>query len=48
LLGYLNAEVVKEDIFKPTTENESLKKISDNNTTRAVNFDISKNSDRQK
>jgi hypothetical protein len=41
LLGAFNAKVGKEDIFKPTTGNESLHKIS--NGVRLVNFATSKN-----
>jgi hypothetical protein len=36
LLGDLNAEVVKEDIFKPTFGNESLHEISNDNGVRVV------------
>jgi hypothetical protein len=31
LLGDVNANVVREDIFKPTIENESLHEISNDN-----------------
>jgi hypothetical protein len=34
LLGNFNAKLGREDIFKPTTENESLHKISNDNGVR--------------
>jgi hypothetical protein len=43
LLGDFNAKVGREDIFKPTTENESLHEISNNNGVKVVNFATSKN-----
>jgi hypothetical protein len=43
LLGDLNAEVGREDIFKLTIEIESLHKISNDNGVRVVNFATSKN-----
>jgi hypothetical protein len=43
MLGDLNAKVDIEDIFKPTTENESLHEISTDNAVRVVNFATSKN-----
>jgi hypothetical protein len=43
LLGDFNAKVGRENIFKPTIENESLHEISNNNEVRAVNFATSKN-----
>jgi hypothetical protein len=43
LLGDLNAEVGREDIFKPTIGNESLQEISNDNGVRVVNFVTSKN-----
>jgi hypothetical protein len=43
LLGYLNAKVGREDIFKPTIRNESLHEISNDNGVRVVNSDISRN-----
>jgi hypothetical protein len=43
LLGGFNAEVDKEDIFKPTIGNESLHEISNDNGVRLVNFATSKN-----
>jgi hypothetical protein len=43
LLGDFNAKVGKEDIFKPTIENESLHEISNYNGDRLVNFAASKN-----
>jgi hypothetical protein len=38
-----NANVSREDIFKPTTGNECLHEISDDNGVRVVNFATSKN-----
>jgi hypothetical protein len=38
LLGYFNAKVGREDIFKPTIENECLHEISNDNGVRVVNF----------
>jgi hypothetical protein len=38
-----NVKVGREDIFKPTTRNESLHKISNGNGLRVVNFATSKN-----
>ncbi|PNF37156.1 hypothetical protein B7P43_G00417 [Cryptotermes secundus] len=43
LLGDFNAKVGREDIFKPTTGNESLHKISNDNGVRVVNFVTSRN-----
>jgi hypothetical protein len=43
LLGDFNAEVGREDTFKPTIRNESLREISNGNGVRVVNFSISKN-----
>jgi hypothetical protein len=43
LLGNLNAKVGREDIFKPTTGNESLHEISGDNGIRVVNFATCKN-----
>jgi exonuclease III len=43
LLGDVNAKVGKEDILKPTIENESLREISNDNGVRLVNFATSKN-----
>jgi endonuclease/exonuclease/phosphatase family metal-dependent hydrolase len=43
LLGDFNAIVGREDIFKPTTENESSHEISNDNGVRVVNFTTSKN-----
>jgi hypothetical protein len=37
LLGDFNAEVDREDIFKPTIKNESLHEISNNYGVRVVN-----------
>jgi hypothetical protein len=47
-LGYFNAKVGKEDIFKPTIGNERLHEISNDNGVRLVNFSISKNLKSQK
>jgi hypothetical protein len=38
LLGDLNAKVGREFIFKPTTGNESLHEISNDNGVRVLNF----------
>jgi hypothetical protein len=43
LLGDFSAKVVREDIFKPTIENESLHANSNDNGVRVVNFATSKN-----
>jgi hypothetical protein len=43
LLGDFNAKVGREGIFKPTTENESLHEIRNDNGVRVVNFATSKN-----
>jgi hypothetical protein len=43
LLGDFNAKVGRENIFKPTNENESLHKNSNDNGVRIVNFATSKN-----
>jgi hypothetical protein len=43
LLGDCNAKVGREDIFKPTIGNESLRKINKDNGVRVVNFATSKN-----
>jgi hypothetical protein len=43
LLGDLNAKVGRENIFKPTTGNESLHEISNDNGVRVVNFAKYKN-----
>jgi exonuclease III len=43
LLGDFNAKVDREDIFKPTIENESLNEINNDNGVRLVNFATSKN-----
>jgi hypothetical protein len=43
LIGDFNTKVVREDIFKPTIEYESLHKISNDNGVRLVNFATSKN-----
>jgi hypothetical protein len=44
VLGDFNANVRREDIFKPTIGNESLQKISKDNGVRVVNCATSKNS----
>jgi hypothetical protein len=41
--GEFNAKVGREDIFKPTTGNESLHEIINDNGVRLVNFATSKN-----
>jgi hypothetical protein len=43
LLGNLNTEVWREDIFKPTILNESSHEINNDNGVRLVNFATSKN-----
>jgi hypothetical protein len=43
LLGYFNAKVGREDIFRPAVGNESLHETSNNNGVRVVNFATSKN-----
>jgi hypothetical protein len=43
LFGDFSATVCAENIFKPTTGNESLHEISDDNGVRLVNFAISLN-----
>jgi hypothetical protein len=43
LLRDFNAQVGREDIFKPTIGNESLHKISSDNGVRLVNFATYKN-----
>jgi hypothetical protein len=43
LLGYFNAKVGREDIFKPTIGNHSLHEISNDNGVRLVNFVTSRN-----
>jgi hypothetical protein len=48
LLGDFSAKVAREDIFKPTIENESLHEISNNNGVRLVHFATSKNLKSQK
>jgi hypothetical protein len=42
LLGDFNAKLGREDIFNPTTGNENLHKISNDNGIRVVNFAASK------
>jgi hypothetical protein len=42
MLGEFNAEVDREDIFKPVTWNENLHEISNDNGVRVVNFDTLK------
>jgi hypothetical protein len=43
MLGDFNAKVGREDIFKPTTWNESLHEISNDSGVRVVNFATSTN-----
>jgi hypothetical protein len=43
LLVDFNAKVGREDIFKPTIDNESLHEINNDNGVRVVNFATSKN-----
>jgi hypothetical protein len=43
LLGDFNAKLGRKNIFKPTIENGSLHKISNDNEVRAVNIATSKN-----
>jgi hypothetical protein len=43
LLGDSNVNVRREAIFKPTTGNESLHEISNDNGVRLINFATSKN-----
>jgi hypothetical protein len=43
ILWYFNAEVAREDTFKPTIRNESLHLISNDNWIRVINFATSKN-----
>ena len=43
LLGYFNAKVGRENIFKLTVGNESLHQDSNDNGVRIVNFATSKN-----
>jgi hypothetical protein len=43
ILGDFNAKLGKEDFFKPTICNESLREISNDNRVRVVNSAIFKN-----
>jgi hypothetical protein len=43
LLGDFIAKVGMKDIFKPTTGNENLREIGNDNGVRVVNFATSKN-----
>jgi hypothetical protein len=43
LLGYFNANIGREDIFKPTIGKNNLHKISNDNGVGVVNFATSKN-----
>jgi len=43
-LGEFNAKVGRDNIFKPTTENESLHQDSNDNGVTVVNFATSKKS----
>jgi len=45
LLGDFNAKVERENIFKPTTGNESLHQDRNDNGVKIVNFATSKNLD---
>jgi hypothetical protein len=38
LLGELSAKVGREDIFKPTIGNDSLREIGNDNGVRVINF----------
>jgi hypothetical protein len=42
LLGDFNANVGKEDMFKPTVRDELSQEISNDNGVSSVNFDTSK------
>jgi hypothetical protein len=42
ILGDFNAKVGKEDIYKPTTDNESLQNETHNNGIKMIQFTISK------
>jgi hypothetical protein len=42
-LGDISAKVGREDVYKPTTGNESLHEISNDNGGSVVNFGTSKN-----
>ena len=42
LLGDFHEKLVREDIFKPTVENESLHEDSTDNGVRIINFATSK------
>jgi hypothetical protein len=42
LLGDINAKVGRENIFKPTSRNESLHQNSNDNGVRKINFTTSK------
>jgi hypothetical protein len=42
-LGYFNAKVQRENIFKPTIKNESLHEVTNDNGVRVVNHAMSKN-----
>ena len=44
LLGDFNAKAGRENIFKPTTGNESIHQDSNDNGVRIVNFAASKKS----
>jgi hypothetical protein len=43
MLVYFNAKVRKEDIFKPTIGNESLRETSNDNGVKVATFATSKN-----
>jgi hypothetical protein len=42
VLRYFDVNVSREDIFKPTIANESLREISNDNGVKVVNFAASK------
>jgi hypothetical protein len=42
MLGYFNAKLGRDDIFKPAITNENLHEISNDNAVRVVNFASSK------
>jgi len=43
LSGDFNAKGGQENIFEPTTENESLHQVSNDNVIKIINFATSKN-----